>query len=70
MMRAQIFLASLGKAFDGWEVAVASMHVGELADFFVRSDYGYSEIGSPPFIPPNADLVVEMELLSCKGEFR
>ena len=47
----------------GWEEGFASMKVGEQAILKVRSDYGYGESGSPPKIPPKAELLFDVELL-------
>ncbi len=52
----------------GWDVAVASMYKGEVAQLECRPDYAYGENGSPPKIPPNATLCFEVELLRWEGE--
>jgi len=48
----------------GWEIGVATMKVGELAILICQSDYAYGEQGSPPDIPPRADLCFELEILA------
>lgn len=50
----------------GWDEGFASMKVGEHAILKVRSDYGYGDSGSPPKIPPKADLYFDVELLSFR----
>lgn len=57
----------------GWDLGVATMKKGEIADFKIRSDYGYGESGSMPKIPPNATLNFEVTATSivvfkAKGE--
>ena len=39
------------------------MSLGELAELHITSDYGYGASGAGDVIPPNADLVFEVELL-------
>lgn len=49
----------------GLHLAVASMHVGERARVWVTPEYGYGPKGnfSFPTIPPNANLIYDIELL-------
>ncbi|VDM69752.1 unnamed protein product [Strongylus vulgaris] len=51
-----------------WDLGVATMKKGEIADFKIRSDYGYGESGSMPKIPPNATLNFEVELIDWQAE--
>lgn len=44
-------------------VAVIQMSLGEKARLDITSDYGYGGEGAGGVIPPNADLVFEVELL-------
>ena len=39
------------------------MSLGEKAELHITSDYGYGERGAGDVIPPNSDLVFEVELL-------
>jgi len=39
------------------------MSLGEKAELHITSDYGYGTNGAGDVIPPNADLVFEVELL-------
>lgn len=50
------------QVITGWELGLASMKVGEVAEFYIGSEFGYGAGGGGP-IPPNADLVFEIELL-------
>jgi len=56
------------EVIKGWDIGVASMTVGEVATFFIKSEYGYGSAGSPPKIPGDATLVFEIELFSFQGE--
>ncbi|KHG07395.1 Peptidyl-prolyl cis-trans isomerase FKBP20-1 -like protein [Gossypium arboreum] len=40
--------------------------VGEVAKITCKPEYAYGAAGSPPDIPPNATLIFEVELLSCR----
>ena len=40
------------------------MSLGEKAELHITSDYGYGQVGAGGVIPPNADLVFEVELLA------
>ncbi|VDO36702.1 unnamed protein product [Haemonchus placei] len=62
------FLLSRGQVIRGWDIGVATMKKGEIADFKIRSDYGYGESGSMPKIPPNATLNFEVELIDWSAE--
>ena len=53
-----------GRVIQGWDKGVATMHKGEKAELFCRSDYAYGDAGSPPKIPGGATLKFEVELLS------
>lgn len=43
------------------------MKKGEIATFFLRPEYGYGPLGSPPTIPGDALLEFEIELISFKN---
>jgi FKBP-type peptidyl-prolyl cis-trans isomerase len=47
----------------GWSVGVASMKVGEVANFSIDYDYGYGERGYPPVVPAKSPLKFEIELV-------
>mmetsp|Transcript_23617 Transcript_23617/g.47671 ORF Transcript_23617/g.47671 Transcript_23617/m.47671 type:complete len:293 (-) Transcript_23617:1607-2485(-) len=57
-----------GKVIKGWEIGIKSMEVGEKAQFFISSNYGYKKKGIPPIIPPNAKLFFEIDLLESSGK--
>lgn len=60
------FTIGQGQVIRGWDEGFASMKVGEKALLKITSGYGYGKSGSPPTIPPNADLHFEVELLDFK----
>lgn len=62
------FALGTGKVIRGWDVGVASMQKGEVADLQCTADYAYGANGSPPKIPGGATLIFNVELLSWEGE--
>ncbi len=49
----------------GWEDALPTMKVGEIATFRIPPKLGYGKKGSPPKIPANATLDFEIEVVSA-----
>ena len=57
------FKIGVGKVIRGWDEGVMLMSLGEKAILHISSDYGYGSRGVQGYIPPNADLDFEVELL-------
>ncbi|DAZ99424.1 TPA: LOW QUALITY PROTEIN: hypothetical protein N0F65_004057, partial [Lagenidium giganteum] len=57
------FVLGKGNVIKGWDLAFATMKVGEKAVLTCKADYAYGESGSPPKIPANATLKFDVELL-------
>ncbi|OWK03653.1 FKBP4, partial [Cervus elaphus hippelaphus] len=51
-----------GEVIKAWDVAVATMKVGEVCHITCKPEYAYGSAGSPPKIPPNATLVFEVSV--------
>ena len=51
------------KLISGFREGLLSMTVGEKATYFIPSHLGYGERGYPPVIPPNSDLIFELEIV-------
>ena len=47
----------------GWDEGVAGMKIGEKRTLFIPSAKGYGARGAGGVIPPNADLIFDVELL-------
>lgn len=54
-------------AIEGWNAALRTMTLGEVAAFTVASEYGYGASGVKPVIPPNTPLHFEVEVQDYKG---
>ena len=51
------------QVIKGWDEGVMKMSLGEKAKLTLSPDYGYGARGAGGVIPPNAELVFEVELL-------
>uniref|UniRef100_A0A0B7JUG9 peptidylprolyl isomerase n=1 Tax=Bionectria ochroleuca TaxID=29856 RepID=A0A0B7JUG9_BIOOC len=52
----------VGQVIRGWDEGVTQMNVGEKATLDISSDFGYASRGFPGAIPPNSDLIFDVEL--------
>lgn len=59
------FRLGLGEVIRGWDEGVLGMLRGERRRLLVPARLGYGSRGAPPAIPPNADLVFDVELVAC-----
>merc|ERR1711998_703274 len=57
------FTIGVGQVIKGWDEGVMQMSVGQRDTLKISSDYGYGARGAGGVIPPNADLVFDVELL-------
>lgn len=57
-----------GEVIRGWDEGVMQMSLGEKAKLLMAADYGYGSRGAGDDIPPDADLVFEVELLAINGQ--
>merc|ERR1712139_63753 len=57
------FQIGIGQVIRGWDEGVMQMSVGQRAELKISSDFGYGSAGAGGVIPPNADLLFDVELL-------
>ena len=61
------FVIGVGQVIQGWDVGVMSMSVGQRVNLTIPADMGYGARGAGGVIPPNADLVFDVELLKIES---
>ena len=61
------FTIGVGQVIKGWDEGVIQLSLGERATLRITSDFGYGSAGAGGAIPPDADLVFDVELLAING---
>lgn len=57
------FRIGVGQVIQGWDEGVMQMSKGQRATLHIPADKGYGKSGAGDVIPPDADLVFDVELL-------
>ena len=62
------FPVGVGYVIKGWDTAVLDMALGEQRRVFIPSNLGYGARGAGAAIPPNANLIFDIELISIEND--
>ena len=60
------FPLGAGKVIPGWDEGISGMKIGGTRTLLIPSKLGYGERGAGGVIPPNADLIFDVELVGVK----
>ena len=60
------FRLGQGQVIEGWDEGIALLKVGDKARFVIPSHLGYGPSGAGGVIPPNANLIFDVELMDVK----
>lgn len=61
-----VFQLGIGQVIRGWDEGVALMHMGQTVRLLIPAPLGYGRSGAGRLIPPNADLIFDVELLGAR----
>ena len=60
------FVLGVGQVIKGWDQGVSGMQVGGSRTIIIPSDRGYGSRGAGNVIPPNSDLIFDVELIEIQ----
>jgi peptidylprolyl isomerase len=63
-----VFPYGVHRVIPGWDTGFEGMHVGGKRRIFVPWQLAYGASGRPPVIPPNSDLIFDVELVAVSDK--
>jgi len=60
------FTLGVGQVISGWDEGIALLGKGDQGTLYIPSELAYGRSGAGGVIPPNADLIFEVELVDFK----
>ena len=60
------FVLGVGQVIKGWDQGVSGMQAGGSRTIIIPSDMGYGSRGAGNVIPPNSDLIFDVELIEIQ----
>ena len=60
------FVLGVGQVIKGWDNGVSGMQVGGSRTIIIPSSMGYGSRGAGDVIPPNSDIIFEVELIEIQ----
>lgn len=61
------FQIGMKRVIEGWELGLMGMKVGGKRTLFIPSKLGYGQRGAGDLIPPNSNLIFEIEIISVQA---
>ena len=60
------FKLGVGQVISGWDEGISLLKIGDKARFVIPSNLGYGSTGAGGAIPPNSNLIFDVELMDIK----
>mmetsp|Transcript_118743 Transcript_118743/g.335921 ORF Transcript_118743/g.335921 Transcript_118743/m.335921 type:complete len:112 (+) Transcript_118743:52-387(+) len=61
------FQVGVGQVIKGWDEGIQRISLGEKARMRITADLGYGALGAGGSVPPNTDLLFEVEVLDINS---